>query len=135
VNLTGYKTGAGYESPHNRSQARTLQVDFVNSLLICSRGSAQEPILRKMLNEDEPGNSATKDSVPIPPDHQFRLSLSKLTVAWPASTVFPTAPQKSPMIMTSRVTIGMMDCLNLMTAPFILNGAVNFRCKGEIERR
>src|SRR6267143_637228 len=43
----------------------------------------------------------------------------QLTVAWPASMVFASAPQKNPMLITSRVTVGMMDCLNRMTTPFV----------------
>src|SRR5438552_15869990 len=43
----------------------------------------------------------------------------QLTVAWPAWMVVASATQKSPMLMTSRVTVGMMDCLNRMTTPFI----------------
>lgn len=38
--------------------------------------------------------------------------------------VFASASQKNPMLTMSRVTVGMMDCLNRMTTPFIY-GAVS----------
>src|SRR5512141_2424019 len=99
---------ADIESPHNRSQRRTLQMDFVSNLLICHIDLRRCRSFGKMLNEDGPGNSDAQDSVPV-----------QRSVAWPASTVFSSAPRKSPMTMTSRVTIGMMDCLNLTTVPVI----------------
>jgi hypothetical protein len=33
--------------------------------------------------------------------------------------VFASAPQKSPMLMMRKVTVGMMDCLKCMITPFI----------------
>src|SRR5262245_45807326 len=36
----------------------------------------------------------------------------QLTVAWPASMVFASASQKSPMLRMSRVIVRMMDGLN-----------------------
>jgi hypothetical protein len=76
---------------------------------------------RKMLHENGPGNLPLKILSPSP-----RLSMTpcpvQLTVAWPASIVFASATQKSPMLMMSRGTVGMMDCLNRMTTPFIYGG-------------
>ena len=63
------------------------------------------------------------------------LSPSSVVSHGPLRRVFASAPKKNPLIRTSRVTIGMIDYLNLMTAPFILYGVDKFRCKGKVERR
>jgi hypothetical protein len=104
-------------------------VDFVSSLHFARMALRRSRSFGKMLNEDVPGNRAAQDSVPIPQIINDVCSRpAKCHMA--RFDDFSSAPQKSPMIMTSRVTIRTKDYLNLMTAPFILNGVVKFMCKG-----
>ena len=71
----------------------------------------------KMLHEDVTGNRALK-CLSSSPRSSITPFPFQLTVAWPAWMVFASAPQRSPMLMMSRGTVGMMDCLNRITTPF-----------------
>ena len=65
-----------------------------------------------------PVHSAAKDSGPIPQILDHALTF-QLTVAWPASMFLASAPWKNSTLMTKMMTVGMMDCLNRMTTPFM----------------
>jgi hypothetical protein len=48
---------------------------------------------------------------------------------------FCIGPTEEPQLMTRRVAVKMMECLNCMTTSFIICGSVSSRCEGEIKRR
>ena len=88
----------------------------------------------KMLYEHGSGNRASKDSVPIAPiindafSHPAHGRMARFDGCCLSSAEEPPGSWR-------RATVGMMDCLNGLTTPFMLYGAVSPRYEGATEHR